>query len=376
MNRRHLIAPAFAALALAGCEFVSNAPSTVPAGGPAHTSGAGDTVPSDAPEVCAPVRSLSCGETVFLDTSNWDDGATDVMTNYSEGVGTFDGPEIVFSFLPEVTEVARLRLLNPKPTEVDHDLFVLDGVCAPDRAVASGFNVAEFQAVEGEEMFLVVDGYNGDSGAFGVRLECNGAPSTPVAPPPPEEEAPCSSFHGDDEEHAPIQTAGAGLPAGTESRDWSRPTTWTSWVDFSGSPGQNAVHEGIDWIHADQNVPVVDVDAASDGVVVYVRTGCPESDRFGHNDMARECGSGWGNHVVVDHGDGLFTRYAHLAPEDVPVEVGQFVTGGQRIAGMGNTGRSEERHLHFELGTTSATFDSCAPAQSFESVYGSVGLFE
>ena len=105
------------------------------------------------------------------------------------------------------------------------------------------------------------------------------------------------------------------------------------------------------------------------GTVAYVRTGCPESSRFGHNDALRECGSGWGNHVIVDHGGGLFTRYAHLAADDVDVVVGDAVQAGQRLAGMGNSGRSEDRHMHLEVGSATEPFDPCAPARSFDVVH-------
>jgi murein DD-endopeptidase MepM/ murein hydrolase activator NlpD len=57
--------------------------------------------------------------------------------------------------------------------------------------------------------------------------------------------------------------------------------------------------------------------------------------------------SGYGETVEVDHGGGLKTRYGHLAA--ISVRVGQQVALGERLGGMGSTGRSTGTHLHYEV---------------------------
>lgn len=66
--------------------------------------------------------------------------------------------------------------------------------------------------------------------------------------------------------------------------------------------------------------------------------------------IANKSGShgGYGNAVVINHGGGLHTLYAHLNWGSIPVNVGQNVTQGQKIGGIGKTGRSYGYHLHFE----------------------------
>jgi murein DD-endopeptidase MepM/ murein hydrolase activator NlpD len=57
--------------------------------------------------------------------------------------------------------------------------------------------------------------------------------------------------------------------------------------------------------------------------------------------------TGYGNLIVVDHGNGYRTYYAHLSK--IFVRVGDSVGKGQRVGSVGNTGNSTGPHLHFEV---------------------------
>ncbi len=87
-------------------------------------------------------------------------------------------------------------------------------------------------------------------------------------------------------------------------------------------------HPGLDI--ANRAGPAI---TASDGGVVTI-AGWPDN-------------YGYGNRVVVDHGNGYQTLYAHMS--NIYVGAGQRVSRGQLIGQMGSTGRSTGTHLHFEI---------------------------
>jgi len=123
---------------------------------------------------------------------------------------------------------------------------------------------------------------------------------------------------------------GAALPAGTavvRPVDGSVPAAGgfgSRWVVGCGACSTN--HEGLDFA-APIGTPAV---SAMSGVVV----------------SAGVLG-GYGNQVLVQHADGMQTRYGHLS--QIAVRVGQVVTAGERIGAVGNTGVSTGPHLHFEV---------------------------
>ncbi len=112
------------------------------------------------------------------------------------------------------------------------------------------------------------------------------------------------------------------------------PSIWptTGWITskfgYRRSPftGQRELHKGLD-ISAPKGTPIY---ATAKGTVVKA-----------------ERNHGYGKNVVVDHGNGLVTRYAHLSK--YAVKKGERIQRGQLIAYVGNTGRSTGPHLHYEV---------------------------
>ncbi|RME89770.1 MAG: M23 family metallopeptidase [Anaerolineae bacterium] len=114
-----------------------------------------------------------------------------------------------------------------------------------------------------------------------------------------------------------------GGPVGYGSFVWPTNKHYLSGFDYS--PETN--HRGID-IAGYEGEGVYAADA---GVVVYA----------GWNDY------GYGNMIMIDHGNGFQTLYAHLSA--IYVGCGQGVGRGDPIGAIGSTGRSSGPHLHFEL---------------------------
>lgn len=57
--------------------------------------------------------------------------------------------------------------------------------------------------------------------------------------------------------------------------------------------------------------------------------------------------NGYGQIVIIDHGNGVTTRYGHLS--DIDVELGQLIIRGEQLGRVGSTGRSTGPHLHYEV---------------------------
>lgn len=89
------------------------------------------------------------------------------------------------------------------------------------------------------------------------------------------------------------------------------------------------------------SAPVV---SPADGEVVNLIDGIPDNVP-GEVNMEQN----WGNTIVIKHSDYLYSQLSHLKQDSFKVNIGDKITKGEQIASLGNSGRSPQPHLHFQL---------------------------
>lgn len=135
---------------------------------------------------------------------------------------------------------------------------------------------------------------------------------------------------------APAAGGAAPVPSGS---GWVRPVS--GWISSAFGPRPNRPVAGVGSFHYGTDLAAgcgVPISAASAGTVAY----------------SGPLGS-YGNWVLLDHGNGIQTGYAHNSTN--LVSVGQSVTAGQSIALVGSTGASSGCHLHYETRVNGARVD-------------------
>ena len=93
--------------------------------------------------------------------------------------------------------------------------------------------------------------------------------------------------------------------------------------------------------------PILNVQQFHNGVDFAAPKGTAIYAAYDGKVTAASYSSTMGNYVMIDHGDGLFTIYMHASA--LYVKKGQTVLKGEKIAGVGTTGRSTGNHLHFSV---------------------------
>ncbi len=92
------------------------------------------------------------------------------------------------------------------------------------------------------------------------------------------------------------------------------------------------------------NKPVI---CPADGIVEEI-VDFIEDNEIGKNNTLQN----WGNTIIIKHAHGLYSKLSHLKKQSIKVSKGAFVKKGDLIASCGNSGRSPEPHLHFQIQST------------------------
>lgn len=124
------------------------------------------------------------------------------------------------------------------------------------------------------------------------------------------------------------KVAGATSAQQSFKGTFRRPTSGWSMSQPFGHTSFESFHDGVD------------LDARSGRTIFAAGSGRVVG-------TVRGWGGGYGNHIVIDHGDGFQTLYGHMS--SFSVSQGQWVNQGQVIGMMGSTGWSTGIHLHFKI---------------------------
>jgi urea transporter len=92
------------------------------------------------------------------------------------------------------------------------------------------------------------------------------------------------------------------------------------------------------------NKPVL---CPADGIVEEIIDHVEDNEIGGNNTLQN-----WGNSIVIKHAEGLYTKLSHLKKHSFKTSKGAYVKKGEIIAHCGNSGRSPEPHLHFQVQST------------------------
>jgi len=111
------------------------------------------------------------------------------------------------------------------------------------------------------------------------------------------------------------------------------------------------MHYGVD-MGAGGKIGVYNIIASKSGTVIKAFNGCADN-----GNLSTQCGGQRGNHVIIDHGDGITTISQHMAKNSITVQVGDAVEQGQVIGKIGQSGRCQGAHLHFEVRINNVAVD-------------------
>ena len=221
--------------------------------------------PFDAPnDDCYAVKRLTYGSVIQGDTSDVNQGTTSLLDGYPVTVGNYISAELTYIFAATHSGEVTFSLIDPTPTQVNHDLFVLDSRrgCNAEAAIDWGFNSVSFDAEAGVSYYFVVDGFAGDEGAFEAVVQTE----DPSASEDDDQECLFGSTSRDLEDADDLHIATVGnymaaedvptllgqqMLSGVQGQGWAEVANLTDLFEFVDYDGvfENAVRNSSDNTH-------------------------------------------------------------------------------------------------------------------------------
>lgn len=221
-----------------------------------------------------------------------------------------------------LSQIAEMYGVTSNTIRWANDITSSTGIQPGDTLVILPIAGVQHEVEDGDTLASIVEDYEADMEEV---LAFNGLTEDSVLSVGDEIMIPGGELHS-----APMNASVAQSSSGGSSAGFTHPAPGA--VRTQGLHGYNAVDLAGGYGSA--------IRAAASGEVIIAR--------------ASGWNGGYGTYVVIRHGNGVQTLYAHMS--SLNVGVGDWVNAGAAIGGMGSTGRSTGTHLHFEVRGASNPF--------------------
>lgn len=259
----------------------------------------------------------------------------------------------------------------------------LDFQFAPKQLLGEGVTVSDTRTLQAGNALLVLQqyvSYRGDADRLRISALLADGDSPVVA------ELPIRSGTAPGLFHFPLQGRWfIGAAASTHGHHrWAVPEEFALDIMRIGDGGLTYRGKGTRMQHYfGYGAPIL---AVADGEVVKTHDGEPDNVKMlrgideslaDYNIRLREGQNALlaagadaiaGNHVVIQHGNGVFSVYGHLKPGSIKVAKGAKVRVGQHLADLGGSGNSTEPHLHFHLCDAPQPLNCAGMPVSFDNI--------
>ncbi|HBX50001.1 MAG: hypothetical protein A2275_19200 [Bacteroidetes bacterium RIFOXYA12_FULL_35_11] len=149
--------------------------------------------------------------------------------------------------------------------------------------------------------------------------------------------------------HFPIKLPFWGVWSVTQGHDGkhTHKEEWKYAWDFEILDDENRPFRGMGTKAEDYHCYGKMILAPAPGTVVQIEDKIPDNNIGDINTTEN-----WGNTIIIKHSEFLYSKLCHLQPDSFKVYIGENVKQGQQLASCGNSGRSPQPHLHFQLQAT------------------------